>query len=45
MSDENQRPDADELPDGSNSDGSRSEPGEDTTSGGGPDEHKDAKGA
>ena len=38
MSDENKRPDADELPDGSGSDGSAPEPGEDTTSGGGPDE-------
>ena len=34
MSDEKDRPDADELPDGSSSDGSQSEPGEDTVSGG-----------
>jgi hypothetical protein len=44
MSDENERPDADELPDGSGSDGSSPEPGEDTVSGGGPEEHKDAGG-
>jgi hypothetical protein len=45
MSDENTRPDADELPDGAASDGSAPEPGEDTSSGGGPDEHKPAQGA
>jgi hypothetical protein len=32
------RPDADELPDGSSSDASDSQDGEDTVSGGGPDE-------
>ncbi|GAA2050556.1 hypothetical protein [Leifsonia soli] len=35
MSDEKNRPDADDLPDGSGSDGNSPEPGEDTTSGGG----------
>jgi hypothetical protein len=38
MSDEKNRPDADDLPDGSGSDGSAPEPGEDTTSGGGPED-------
>jgi hypothetical protein len=36
--DEKARPDADDLPDGSNSDGSESEPGQDTNSGGGADD-------
>jgi hypothetical protein len=44
MSDEKNRPDADELPDGSGSDGSAPEPGEDTNSGGGPDEHEATRG-
>jgi hypothetical protein len=35
---ETDRPDAEELPDGSNSDGSESSEGEDTVSGGGPDD-------
>lgn len=38
MSDDTARPDADDLPDGSSSDGSTAQDGEDTVSGGGPEE-------
>ncbi|WP_460522777.1 hypothetical protein [Humibacter antri] len=38
-----QRPNPDDLPDGSNSDGSEAEPGEDTASGGGADENETAR--